>query len=204
MSLLKSQVQVKNIARLSTRDTLSLQWGVWGRYRLEGWEPHSSFQLLQYGSLCRPLTKSTCGSSPQSSLRDADGWSALESVVGTSHQLHFHVQDWGPKGELGGEHVPPPLLTPPPYQPHSVTSGSCGPHLAMTDPLRAGERQYSPCHLLTFAKHFAIFFQKRQQKIQSVRISNCCVCNPLILFLTASRIRVNPSVTNKAFTSLLF
>lgn len=167
MSLLKSQVQVKNIARLSTRDSLSLQWGVWGRYRLEGWEPHSSFQLLQYGSLCRPLTKSTCGSSPQSSLRDADGWSALESVVGTSHQLHFHVQDWGPKGELGGEHVPPPLLTPPPYQPHSVTSGSCGPHLAMTDPLRAGERQYSPCHLLTFAKHFAIFFQKRQQKYKA-------------------------------------
>lgn len=28
--------------------------------------------------------------------------------------------------------------------------------------------------------------------------------NPLILFLTASRICVNPSVTNKAFTSLLF
>lgn len=35
MSLLKSQVQVENIARLSTRGTLPLQWGV-GEYRLEG------------------------------------------------------------------------------------------------------------------------------------------------------------------------
>lgn len=70
----------------------------------------------------------------------------------------------GPKEGLGGEHLPPRLLTPPPYQPHSVTSGSCGPHLAMTDPLRAGERQYSPCHLLTFAKHFAIFFPKTTTK----------------------------------------
>lgn len=30
MSLLKSQVQVENIARLSTRDTLSLRWDVGG------------------------------------------------------------------------------------------------------------------------------------------------------------------------------
>lgn len=204
MSLLKSQVQVKNIARLSTRDTLSLQWGVWGRYRLEGWEPHSSFQLLQYGSLCRPLTKSTCGSSPQSSLKRC--WWVIGTGVCGWHlsPAPFPCSRLRAQGGAGWGACTSPLLTPPPYQPHSVTSGSCGPHLAMTDPLRAGERQYSPCHLLTFAKHFAIFFSKTTTKIQSVQISNCCVCNPLILFLTASRIRVNPSVTNKAFTSLLF
>lgn len=78
------------MARLSTSGTLSLRWGGGGG---GGGEPHSSLQLSQYGSLCRPLTQSACGSSPQSSLRDADGLSGLESVVGPSHQLHFHVQD---------------------------------------------------------------------------------------------------------------
>lgn len=61
--------------------------------RLGGWEPHSSLHLSQCGSLCRPLTQSACGSSPQSSLRDADGRPGLASVAGISHQLHFHVQD---------------------------------------------------------------------------------------------------------------
>lgn len=78
--------------------------------------PHSSLQLSQYGSLCRPLTQSACGSSPQSSLRDADGPSGLESVVGTSHQLHFHIKTEGPRGSwvcVGG-YVPPHHLAPPP------------------------------------------------------------------------------------------
>lgn len=100
MSLLKSQVQVGDIARISASDTLSLRQG--GGCRLEGWRPHSSLQLSQYGSLCRPLTQSACGSSPQSSLRDADGPSGLESVVGTSHQLHFHVKTEGPRGSWVG------------------------------------------------------------------------------------------------------
>lgn len=97
MSLLKSQVQVGNMARISTSDTLSLRQG--GGVQVGGVEaPHSSLQLSQYGSPCRPLTQSACGSSPQSSLRDADGPSGLESVVGTSHQLHFHIKTEGPSG----------------------------------------------------------------------------------------------------------
>lgn len=74
----------------------------------------------------------------------------------------------------------------------------------MTDSLRACEPQHSPSHLLTFAKHFTIFFKNNKKKSQSVRISNCCMYNPLILFLTTSWVYVNPSVTNKAFTFLLF
>lgn len=114
MSLLKSQVQVGNMARISTSDTLSLRQGGGGVFRLEGGKLHASLQLSQYGSLCRPLTQSACGSSPQNSLRDADGPSGLESVVGTSHQLHFHIKTEGPRGSLGGGHVPPHLLAPPP------------------------------------------------------------------------------------------
>lgn len=112
MSLLKSQVQVGNIARISASDTLSLRQG--SGCRLEGWRPRLSLQLSQYGSLCRPLTQPACGSSPQSSLRDANGPSRLESVVGTSHQLHFHVKTEGPRRIWVGGHVPPHLLAPPP------------------------------------------------------------------------------------------
>lgn len=38
MSLLKSQVQVGNMARISTSDTLSLRQGVWGGVQVGGVE----------------------------------------------------------------------------------------------------------------------------------------------------------------------
>lgn len=139
----------------------SSRWG-WGRaHKSEGWKPHSSLWLSQYGSLCRRLTQSACGSRPQSSLSDANGWSVLEFVIGTSRQLHLHVQDWGPEGESGGGPAPPSGGHPPSPSPTEWPQEAVGLTWLWLTRLRAGETQHSPSHLLTFAKHFAIFKRKK-------------------------------------------